>query len=152
MPPYRWGMEATTKRCRKCSTERPLSGFYKHPAMADGHLNICKECAKAASKQNYEKAGGRPEYERRRFNDPERQVKLKQYRATSKANHPDKYKARNAVSNALRDGRLQRGACEVCGADKVQAHHDDYSKPLEVRWLCFKHHREGAHGQQQRAM
>jgi hypothetical protein len=50
--------------------------------------------------------------------------------------------ARIAVSNALRDGRLQRGPCEI-GEDcegPVQAHHDDYSKPLEVRWLCKKHH------------
>ncbi|MFC3331681.1 hypothetical protein ACFOEM_04310 [Paenalcaligenes hominis] len=33
-----------------------------------------------------------------------------------------------------------RGDCEVCGKSKVDAHHDDYSKPLEVRWLCREHH------------
>jgi hypothetical protein len=30
--------------------------------------------------------------------------------------------------------------CEVCGATKVEKHHPDYSKPLEVRWLCREHH------------
>ena len=49
------------------------------------------------------------------------------------------------VLNAIRDGKMERLSCEVCGA-KAQAHHDDYSKPLDVRWLCFKHHREH-HGQ-----
>lgn len=54
--------------------------------------------------------------------------------------------ARWAVSNALRDGRLVRGACESSGcAGKVEAHHEDYDKPLDVRWLCREHH-DGATG------
>lgn len=47
--------------------------------------------------------------------------------------------ARHAVNNAIRDGRLKRGRCEVCGK-RAEAHHVDYSKPLEVRWLCRRHH------------
>jgi hypothetical protein len=43
------------------------------------------------------------------------------------------------VSNAIRTGRLARQGCEVCG-DRAHAHHDDYSKPLDVRWLCSQHH------------
>jgi hypothetical protein len=35
----------------------------------------------------------------------------------------------------------------VCGEPEAQAHHDDYAKPLDVRWLCNKHHREH-HGEQ----
>lgn len=52
----------------------------------------------------------------------------------------DRRAAHVAVGNALRDGRLFRKPCEVCGATKVHAHHDDYAKPLEVRWLCRRHH------------
>jgi hypothetical protein len=40
------------------------------------------------------------------------------------------------VRSAVRAGRLVRAACETCGATKTQGHHDDYSKPLDVRWLC----------------
>lgn len=47
-----------------------------------------------------------------------------------------------AVNNAVRDGRLERGPCEVCGATPAQGHHDDYGAPLEVRWLCTTHHAE----------
>jgi hypothetical protein len=56
--------------------------------------------------------------------------------------NPEKVKAQTAVSNAVRDGRLTRQPCEVCGNPKVDGHHEDYSKPLEVRWLCRAHHME----------
>jgi hypothetical protein len=46
------------------------------------------------------------------------------------------------VHKALKAGSLQRQPCEACGSQKSQAHHDDYSKPLDVRWLCSKHHSE----------
>ena len=53
---------------------------------------------------------------------------------------------RSTLNHAIRDGLLTRKDCEVCGR-KGQAHHDDYSRPLDVRWLCFYHHRKEAHGQ-----
>lgn len=64
--------------------------------------------------------------------------------------NPEKRKASWAVNNAIRDGNLVRQPCEVCGVSGkrdsgrslVHAHHDDYSKPLEVRWLCDTHHNE----------
>lgn len=56
--------------------------------------------------------------------------------------YPEKAKAHNAVKYAVRVGKLTRGKCEVCGAEGAQAHHDDYSKPLDVRWLCMIHHKE----------
>jgi hypothetical protein len=43
------------KKCFKCSRELPLSAFYKHPAMADGHVNKCKDCNKADVRENREK-------------------------------------------------------------------------------------------------
>jgi hypothetical protein len=59
------------------------------------------------------------------------------------ARHPEKVKASQAVSNAIRDGRMVKGPCEVCGTtERIEGHHDDYSKPLDVRWLCVPHHAE----------
>lgn len=48
--------------------------------------------------------------------------------------------AHDAVRAAVKSGRLERRPCEECGAEKVHAHHDDYAKPLDVRWLCPYHH------------
>jgi len=50
--------------------------------------------------------------------------------------------ARELVADAVRSGRLKREPCERCGEAKVEGHHDDYSHPLSVRWLCRTHHRE----------
>ena len=60
--------------------------------------------------------------------------------------YPERYSAKDKVRYALRTGRLTRRPCEVCGNPKVEFHHPDYSKPIEGRWLCKKHH-EAAHHQ-----
>jgi hypothetical protein len=51
-----------------------------------------------------------------------------------------KYQAHLAVQRALISGALEKQGCEVCGAAKVDAHHDRYDEPLNVRWLCRSHH------------
>ena len=53
-----------------------------------------------------------------------------------------KHKARRKVRHEIQMGRMVRQPCERCGEVLSQAHHDDYSKPLDVRWLCRLHHRE----------
>lgn len=53
-------------------------------------------------------------------------------------------KARVMFNHYLRDNHIERQPCEICGA-KAEAHHDNYDKPLDVRWLCFKHHRQWHH-------
>lgn len=62
------------------------------------------------------------------------------YKRRTEARYPERAKARRMVNDALMSGRMSRRPCEVCGAAEAQAHHDDYSKPLEVRWLCRPHH------------
>jgi hypothetical protein len=58
--------------------------------------------------------------------------------------NPEKRRAHWAVGYALKVGKLTKGPCEI-GVDcagRIEAHHDDYSKPLEVRWVCKRHHRQ----------
>lgn len=58
-----------------------------------------------------------------------------------RAKYPEKYQARQEVLKALRKGTLKKQPCS-CGNKKVQAHHSNYSKPLEVTWLCDDCHRD----------
>ncbi len=136
------------KRCFKCGTVKPVTDFYVHPAMGDGRLRKCKECTKKDVAENYRaNRDYYAEYERQRFQRPERKAAALEYQRRRRDRSPDKYAAHSAVSNAVRDGRLVRKPCEVCGSEKSQAHHDDYSRPLDVRWLCRTHHLEH-HGKQ----
>lgn len=132
-----------TKICFKCKKRKPITSFYKHSQMKDGVLGKCKKCTKKDVSDNYHaNREYYAEYEKKRFQNPDRKAKALEYQKKRRAKNPGKYKAQTAVSNAVRDGRLLKEACENCGNIKSQAHHDDYRKPLEVRWLCRKCHLE----------
>jgi hypothetical protein len=51
-----------------------------------------------------------------------------------------KVRARKALNHAVAAGKIIPQPCEKCSAPKAQGHHDDYSKPLEVRWWCARCH------------
>ena len=51
-----------------------------------------------------------------------------------------KRSARRKVSTEIEAGRMARNPCEDCGADRSEAHHEDYAKPLDIRWLCKRCH------------
>lgn len=137
------------KKCFKCGAEKPYTEFYKHKQMADGYIGKCKDCTKIDVRKNRaDKVEYYRQYDVKRYqSDPSVRKRISASSRRWRETNPDKYKAHNAVSNAIRDDRLRKEPCEVCGAKNVHGHHDDYSKPLEVRWLCPVHHR--AHHDQQ---
>lgn len=132
------------KSCFKCGKNKPKSDFYKHQGMADGHLNKCKECARTDVRDNrkarFEKYSS---YEKSRYaENADRRKKLGERAADWREKNPDAYKAHYAVSNAVRDGRIIKKPCLFCDDRNVHAHHSDYSKPLDVVWVCARcHHR-----------
>lgn len=145
------------KRCFKCNQEKPLDQFYKHPRMADGYLNKCIECAKKDVNERYnllkndpnfilsERERTRQKYYRLNYKDKygvrgeQKKEIIERYFAKS----PQKLIASRITSNAIRNKRLIKKPCEICGTTQnIQAHHEDYFRPLEVRWLCIKHHNE----------
>lgn len=97
------------------------------------------------------------QYNAARLADPKRrEKKLLQDRASAKRHYAarraydkarDKVKvnARTNIRCRIWRGTMERKPCAVCGEPKSHAHHHDYIKPLEVRWLCSKHHKEVHH-------
>jgi hypothetical protein len=124
------------KLCKDCNKEELESEFY-------GIQNECKDCTKERVRKNYSmNRKYYSEYEKKRQQDPERRKRKIEYQRDLRKRNPEKYKARMLVGNSLRNGKIKKGLCEICGIEKTQAHHTDYSKPLQVMWLCRKHHME----------
>lgn len=131
------------KRCFKCKAVKELSLFYKHPNMLDGHLNKCKECTKKDVGVNRKaRVGYYRNYDVIRSKTEKRIQLRNKTTAEYERKYPDRVKAVNAVNNALRDGRIKKFPCAFCGSKKSVGHHEDYSRPFDVIWLCQSHHKQ----------
>ena len=111
-----------TKKARsgKCRCGKPFASYSKY---------LCSDCATKNRKEYLDR-------------NPEVRLKLNE-KAAKRRERPDekfKYHARQMVRLALRNGLLEKDVCSICGIDKVDAHHEDYTQPLKVVWLCRKHH------------
>lgn len=148
------------KKCYRCSIEKELTEFYKHPANTDGHSNRCKECTKKDVKENRKvKKDYYDNYDRNRPNAEDRKDKSVESRRSKynsdpdfrkkklysswldRRNNPDKYGARDALTVARKNGALATPeTCEHCGISgvRIEGHHWSYLPEhwLDVIWLC----------------
>ena len=154
------------KTCSKCKEEKGVSEFHKDRSTPSGLQYPCKDCQRDA-KRDYcktpigkaQKASHDSKYKAspRGKSASERSREKRKHTAVGRASrkrcsdryrllHPEKKLAHQAVARALSRGDIVRKPCEVCGSTtRIEAHHDDYSKRLDVRWLCKKHHVEVHH-------
>lgn len=126
-----------TRPCSRCKSAITVTDV-----MVRRRKYVCKPCevnmATEWARRNREKkrASNNKYHESQSANRSQRT-------ATWRANHPEKRLAHQAVQTAVRNGSLARKPCEVCSSEvRTHAHHDDYSKPLDVIWLCHQHHME----------
>ena len=126
------------KECFKCKLTKPLSDFYKHSQMKDGHVNKCIDCnGKDVAAHRIKNIDKIRKYDRDRGNRQSSDY-LKDYRKK----FPNKYRATTMVNKAIRAGKRCMEPCEVCGLEPSVGHHDDYLKPLNVRGMCQPHHKQ----------
>ena len=130
------------KKCTRCGEEKDESMFQIRKASKDGLTSACRKCLS--------------DYDKSRANLPHRVAARIEYAATEKGiekssaakkryidRNPIKRRAHVIVGNAIRGNLLFKMPCEKCGStESVHAHHDDYAKPLNVRWLCAVHHKQ----------
>lgn len=125
-----------SRPCRKCGATFTLTA--SQAAWGEGR---CAECRGKANRADFEKHREKRREKNRKWNDANRPKLAKQLAGQREryfAKHGrEKQNARQRVYDAIKRGSLVRGACEKCATTQgVTAHHEDYSKPLEVRWLC----------------
>ena len=155
------------KTCTKCLKMTPLDGFNVSVKGLFGKASACGECArnhansmnrlnpekKKQSALRFIRSEGGKSY-RQSYNEANKerfQQYFKEYKQSNKLKvrqsvkayerrWPEKAQARGALQNAVKRGVVERQPCTVCGCEKSEGHHEDYSKPLEVVWLCRVHH------------
>ena len=132
------------KPCSVCGEEKPLDGFQVRRASKDGRTAACRECLRDRDRKRFKKEKKkRREWSRRYYAGKGKDV-VTACKQRWKERNAIKRGAHVLVCNAVRDGKIEKPSnCESCGKkDQLHGHHDDYAKPLEVRWLCPVCHRE----------
>ena len=130
------------KYCNTCETEKDESMFHKRAASSDGFCAKCKTCQKV-----YDKLRNKQDHrkEARAIYAQTEEGKLAGNKAKSeyRKRNPNKAKAHAIVARSMRAGNLVKEPCKKCGSEEsIHAHHDDYSQPLNIQWLCPKHHHQ----------
>lgn len=113
------------KRCCKCGSHKPIEEFYRNASKQDGRGTECKVCANACVKdwQHRHKA------------------KLNEWQMRYYRNNREKKLAHSRANHAVKIGVLEKQPCSQCNAPTADKHHHDYSRPLDIVWLCRKCHK-----------
>ena len=145
-----------THTCKVCGVTSDVAEFYT------GVTNRCKECHKKKVKENREeKSEYYKSYDAKRFQeDPKVKERHKIYQKTEAgksamkagrdkwvSQSPEKRAAHVILGNAVRNSMiLKPDFCSKCGkkevSRKIHAHHHDYTKPVDVTWLCAQCHKD----------
>lgn len=132
--PYRHRKPAPTGVfCKKCGSEMS----------AQKHGFCCLPCQRPKNLEKYHRRKGNipgvpRQYIRRNIDEYTGRERVKR---EWDRNNPEKRRAHKLVEKAIERGEIIKQPCSVCGEMKAHAHHDDYSRPMDIMWLCPLHHR-----------
>ena len=133
------------KTCSCCKAGKQTSEFYASKKASDGLKSQCKPCHIEGNirtrNQDTKRDTNRIHMHSARIKQPDK-FRAREREASKVRPKNEKTKARDLLNGAVRSGQILRpAACSSCGLDrKVTAHHADYSKPLDVQWLCYECH------------
>lgn len=161
--------EEVKKTCHSCANLKFKTAFAKNKRTKDGLQTQCRSCVKAYRKRPESKTreslrkskwyrenreevllkrkiyrdgnSDRVNSNLKRWKESNREKVRASCKRWREAN-PEKARCHRLVNEAVNRGLLKKFSCHICGDQDSQAHHEDYSKPLEVVWLCNKHHKE----------
>ena len=151
------------KHCPKCDLSKPLDAFRRSRDRGDGRDGYCKACRRrynvdnaatlsVSTKQYYQDNKMRERAKSKAFRQTEiGKISMRKSARLYRERYPERAVATIAISCAVRFGRLIKPElCTECQEAKpLDGHHNDYSKPLDVRWLCRQCHTD--HHMQERS-
>jgi hypothetical protein len=158
-------MDCAMRKCQKCNETKPLEEFHKNKSRPLGRNYVCIPCTsaysreyvrrsdakiKAAARSKKYHATDHARERTRRYDKSEQRMAYKKTYNKSKSHVESRAKIAKRLrvegktkAHKLVFHRLTKQPCERCGSTiRVHGHHEDYSKPLEVMWLCPIHHAE----------
>ena len=121
------------KRCTRCGALKSVRAFTARPDSRDGLRSHCKACV-AGYVRRWAATGGRAVWRR---NSQEMAARF-----------PERARARRLLRLAVKSGKIAKSPCAGGGTPcrgRLEAHHPDYARPLDVVWMCQRHHRLVAH-------
>ena len=140
------------KSCSSCGKSKDEAEFYVNRASEDGLTARCRLCIGQYQKERRERLNAsRPPGWKKKTADMAAYLKAwleanpgysTQKKKEWYERNRDRLKVRDRVRYALKVGKLVKQPCAECGELEVEGHHPDYSRPLDVIWLCRKHHME----------
>jgi hypothetical protein len=137
------------KVCSRCNTPRSIDLFNFSKKCLDGREGVCKDCRNAAQKITRQGridkiSQSNREYSVRHYADmsPEQRAQKYLTDTRSRSKNRQKVNARFKAQRAVRAGKILAMPCVRCGSTNSQGHHEDYSKPFDLMWLCPLHHGE----------
>lgn len=130
------------KRCGKCGVEKTLDSFHRDKSRKDGRHPYCAVCQTAKASLWCKENRDRARVNVKRYKSRHRKEIADRNRAYDAANR-EKRAAHSAAHVAVKDGRIKRRKkCQRCWRPAAHMHHADYTKPLDIEWLCHFCHRK----------
>lgn len=123
--------------CGCCKLSKPASDFWKDQSRGNGLCSNCKNCMNLKNRERYQR--NKDKYRPRIAKSARKYSTIRSRQNWKK--FPEKIKAHNILHYWIKNGKVVKLPCRDCGNKKSEGHHPDYSKPLEVIWLCSLHHK-----------
>jgi hypothetical protein len=125
------------KPCWRCGLVRHVDEFSSFSGSADGLSVACRDCESEKYMANRDSI-----LSKRRAHYIKNSERIRSRVKSYILDNPEKRSAHTAIERAVKFGRMERPRlCSSCGDPCTPvAHHEDYSRPLDVEWLCVKCH------------
>ena len=130
------------KQCRACGEMKTIDEFYKRPDTADRHFFECKPCLLLERRSRRRVSDVQQELDRKHNADPRQKERARAKARRYALEHPERIRAYGKLQRGVVSLRVARpSSCPICGStSRIVGHHADYSKPLDVTWMCSRCH------------